>query len=494
MTSSTRAPLHRGPDATRPPHREGREREPGGGFVFDPSVPLHQQATRVDARHCPIAVIGPQGEVCLTSGAMVSAASIEDLGYIAGFHGITQFWIHESALPSLGMPLSMHMPTPGDGLPHAFTSACGPWKQTRPGLKMWGHWWQRGMAGFDLHIPAYAGRSSSGKWVSPFAGTDGPWCLLSEARSFYDATHGARWCGAGSITSDNWLRGRLKGRLAPTEEPPPIEDGSALELAYMWHRTPGEDERGFRYVHGLDLNLSYAAPVSSLELPTGRVEHRPFPCRFDPRLPGVYLFEPGPWPGSGPPPWGSGIPWEEEGVVWVTAPAAERMVQLGYEPIEAWVWPDHGRHLRGWYEMLRDARLELLGGGPALQAVKQTCRMGLGRLSSERRSLTRGAESLEDDPLFQPYWDWAAIAELRCRLQRRVSQLKMTPVAVHTDAVYFLSSRRDPEAVAHAFGLPLGDGLGQFKSAGSCSARDAREALALSDSSAAVTALAELMA
>jgi len=262
----------------------------------------------------------------------------------------------------------------------------------------------------------------------------------------------------------------------------------------MWHRQPRDDERSFRYVHGLDLNLSYAAPVSSLELPTGRVEHREFPCRFDPRLPGVYLFEPGPWPGSGPPPWGSGIPQEDDSSIWVTAPTGERMVQLGYEPIEAWVWPEHGRHLRGWYEMLRDARLELLDGGAALQAVKQTCRMGLGRLSSERRSLSRGAEALEDDPLFQPYWDWAAIAELRSRLQRRVSRLKVVPVAVHTDAVYFLSSRKDPETLGEAFGLPMGDGLGQFKAAGSCSAREAREALALRESSAAVTALAELMA
>jgi hypothetical protein len=170
------------------------------------------------------------------------------------------------------------------------------------------------------------------------------------------------------------------------------------------------------------------------------------------------------------------------------------MSQLGYEPLEAYVWPEHGRHLRGWYEMLRDARLELLGGGAALQAVKQTCRMGLGRLSSERRSLTRGAEALEDDPLFQPYWDWAAIAELRCRLQRRVAALKVVPVAVHTDAIYFLSSRKDPDALGEAFGLPMGDGLGQFKAAGSCRASDAREALSLPESSAAVTALAELMA
>lgn len=491
---STTRSQYRRPYAARPSQREGQEREksPGSGLTFDPTLPLDQQTTTVIRRHCPIGVIGIGGEVCSTDPTLPPIGSVEDLGRLAVDYGLTQFWIHESALGSLGMPLSMHMTGPGDGLPHPFTSAAGAWKQTRPGLKMWGHWWQRGMAGFDLHIPAYAGRSSSGKWVSPFGGTDGPWSLLSEARAFYEATHGARWCGAGSITSDNWLRGRLKGRLAPTEEPPPVEDGAALELAYVWHRRPADDEKSFRYVHGLDLNLSYAAPVSSLELPTGRVVHRDFPCHFDPRLPGVYLFEPGPWLQSGPPPWGCGIP-EGESTIWVTAPTAERMIQLGYEPVEGWVWPEHGRHLRSWYEMLRDARAELLDGGPALQAVKQTCRMGLGRLSSERRSLTRGAESLEDDPLFQPYWDWAAIAELRCRLQRRVAALKVVPVAVHTDAIYFLSSRKDPDALGEAFGLPMGDGLGQFKAGGSCLARCAREALALVESSAAVAALSELM-
>ena len=73
--------------------------------------------------------------------------------------------------------------------------------------------------------------------------------------------------------------------------------------------------------------------------------------------------EPGPWTGVTPPPWGVGASGDNgDTTIWVTAPAAERMVQLGYEPLEAYVWPEHGRHLRGWYETFRDARAALLDG------------------------------------------------------------------------------------------------------------------------------------
>ncbi len=224
----------------------------------------------------PIAVLGAWGaEGSAFAAGNAAPASIEDLGLLADSLGIEQFWVHESALDPLGFPTSFRPSAPGAGIEHPFTSTRGLWQSSRAGLKRWGYWWRKGQGGFDLHIPAYEDGGRSGP--SPFAGCVSPAELLCEASRFYGATRGARWCGTGSITSDNWLRGHLRGRLAPTEEPPPIEEGLAIELACVWHRQPAHDERHYRYCHGLDLNLSYAAPAGG---PRASTSSSPGPGRI----------------------------------------------------------------------------------------------------------------------------------------------------------------------------------------------------------------------
>ena len=433
-----------------------------------------------------VAVIGPLGLYHLDTLRTHWGNSIEALGALAEAFGITQFWVHESALASLGFPREIDTGRRPAPVPHAFCSQAGDWQSSRPGLKAWGYWWKKGGSGFDLHIPAY-------RLDHPFAGTGSPLELLCHVAHFDRATKGVRWCGSGSITSDVFLRGQLGKRAGSSAVPPPVQHRWALEEQYSWHRRPGPDEQGFRYVHGLDLNLAYANAASSLELPTGEPHRVDWP-KVDARVPGVYLFDPGEWPADLPPPWKvNNFYRPEDGSVWVTTPTAERLAQVGLEPLEGWVWENHGRHLRGWYEMLRDARADVLElGGPALDAVKEIARRGLGRLASEDRTL-RGTEYLEDDPLFQPYWNWAVVAETRCRLQRRISELEVKPVAVDVDCLYFLSSRPSPAYLGARIGLPMGDGLGQFKAHGTGKAKDAMRVLELEDHAQAVAALRELV-
>ena len=448
-------------------------------------------STHSRARQSTIAVLGAERMRLDTGELLELPRSIELMAEASELHGIGQFWVHADALENLGLPRGIRVSGPGEVVSHPFFARASSLTSSRAGLAAWSYWYTPGGSGFDLHIPAYSGDS-------PFSGVSTPGGLGAAVVAWSRASGGVRWAGAGSITSDLFLRARLRAVLAPTAAPPPVEHYLAQETAYLWHRAPGEHERGFKYCHGLDLNLAYAAAASSLELPLGPVEHAPFPFTgFDKRVPGVYLFEPPRWSSPGPAPW---VELEEDGstAVWVTGPTAERMVGMGLEPLEGWIWPQHGRWLRPWYEMLRGAREELLEGPPAaLAAVKQTCRQGLGRLSSERRTLPRGAEYLEDDPTFQPYWNWAVIAEVRCRLWQRVAQLReralVVPVAIDTDALYFLSSRRTPEALADGVGLPYGEGLGQFKAHGSCKASAAREVLELPDTGRAVAALRELV-
>jgi hypothetical protein len=422
-----------------------------------------------------LAVIGSDGLWRCNMPLREYPADIAALGELVESLGLRQVWVHQSAFARLGFPDKIY-PRHGEGHVHPFTTGRGQWGSGRsPGLKHWAYWYRKGGVGFDLHIPAY-GR---GTWQ----GVDSPPELLARVAQFDHATGGVEWKGEGTITSDAFLRRRLRRSLRPTEHPPPVESGEAVETAAQWHRPLTEDEApasgghaGAFYIHGLDLNLAYAAGASSVPLPTGPCEHVDWPT-FDANLAGVYL-----------------IP-EGTTARWVTAPTFQRWEAGGGHALEGYVWPDSKRHLRAWYEMVRDARAELLeGGGAALEAVKVICHEGVGRMASKVRTLPAG-KTLADDPTYQPYWAWAVIAEVRERLLARVDGLKdpkgvrVRPVAIDVDCLYFASRRSSPAALAVALQLPLGNGLGQFKPAGTCKVKQVAEALASDHTPDAIKAL-----
>ena len=416
-----------------------------------------------------VAVVGREGVLVGSRIYKVIPSTLERLGYMAEALGVTQVWVHEGALVPLGFPPSLHAPRSGEGVDHHFTRERGEWTSgPRGGLRSWGYWYKRGGHGFDLHVPAY-GRG-------PFGSIETAGELLHRVAQFDKATGGMAWKGTGAVTSDAYLRRRLRKVLRPTELPEPMASGAALERPAIWHRPAGEGEQRLRYCYAFDLNLAYAAPASSLPLPLGECRHVEWPT-FDPKMAGVYLVE-------------------VDGVArWVTAPTLQRLEAKGNSPLEGYVWPDSKRHLRGWYETVRDARAELLeGGGPALVAVKDVCREGLGRMASKVRTVPDGQE-LADDRTFQPYWAWAVIAEARERLLGRLEAMpdSAAVVAVDTDCIYVLSSSTSASMLGVRLGLPMGEGLGQFKHAGTGSGREAREALEERRSSRAVAILRELV-
>lgn len=440
----------------------------------------------------PIAVVG--NGVLWRGGEPVlrTPESVEELAELAERHGIAQFWIHETALPALGMPSEIDDAAAAPARAHGFTERSGPWRSSRPGLYGRAYWWKRGADGFDLVIPAY------GRADNAFRGIRTAAELLGAVVAFGIATGGARWMGSGAITSDVLIRELLGDRLAPTQCPPPVAEKWAAELALSWHRAvPADAARRFRFVHALDLNGSYLPAASSIELGSGTVRRVDWPGADRRPAPGLYAFDLPPWDRADPPPYVRPSWVDDAGPTWCTAPTAERLIQCGHEPIEAWLYERQGRYLRPWYERLRDARAALLDGpAPALEAVKQTYRQGIGRLAAdEGRTLSRGVEYLDDEPGFQPVWSWSVIAEARCRLQRKVAALEELPVAIDTDALYFLSSRRTPELVGEALGLRVGDGLGEWKAHGSARAADAVEILSSRRDSARIVAeLRELVA
>lgn len=389
-----------------------------------------------------------------------SFSCVDDLCTWAAWIGVDQVWIHESALGDL---LPVAIPKGAPAVPFLRADQWedrGAAGRPRPHRKFW----QTGGRSVHLIVPG---------WVkdNPFAGIPTSDRLMS-AVARYDAAGGPVWHTSPGTTSDAWLRShwRRGDKLRATERPDPVEHEWATETSFGWTRLPDERERGAKYGIALDVNSAYPAAAGSVELPAGPFEHRDFPT-VDARLPGVWLIEPPKWDDPSIP-----APWPERfdgGASWVTTPTAERCAQLGVEPIEAYVWPEHRRFLRGWSEMIRDARNVVADArwtGPERHAVKAVGVRGLGRLAAKDRA--KGI----DDELYQPYWDWAVIAEARCRLHRRLAKAVDKPVAIHVDCCYWLTDIDDPVAFAERNGLRLG-GFGGLKPAGVVPASDVIDAL-----------------
>ena len=436
-----------------------------------------------EAPACPyVGVLGRDGLVTHDWLVHRDFATLGELGAELERHGLRQVWVHEGALERLkarpGWPLGW---LEGGG----FVT-----RSSSPVLSGFSKWWRPGGFGFSLHIPALENDSA-------FAGAPGAYELLCDIAWYEHATRGTLpWRGGGTITSDAWLRETYRSRrrkveLAVTEHPMPVLNGAAREARWYWSRPPIGPERNMRYCHALDLNLAYAAVAGSLPLPSGGVVHTELPT-FDKRKPGIWLIEPEEWSDPYlPAPWQDDHRRHREGPHWVTTPTMERCDQLGLWPIESYTWPESHAFMRPWYEQVKHARAELFSvGGAPLAAIKQVSRRGVGRLASRTRS-----KPPETDELYQPYWTWAIIAETRARLHRRMSALaelrgpRIAPVAMDTDCIYFLSSRPSPEILAIRLGLPLGNGLGEFKVAGSCAGAEAREVLEGSGSVAALRKL-----
>lgn len=347
--------------------------------------------------------------------------------------GVDQVWLTPSALRALSLPEELPKATPlASPLLEAGTLNA-PASQDR--LSSWLTFWNPEHR-FEVGIPAW-------DRTSPWHPCVADYHLLSELISYSEALPGWRWVRNGAVTSDVWLRGHWRGLKSSGD---PVDQGNNAEPDLVHVRgdlTPAEKRA--RYCHAYDLNAMYLSASSSIALPSG--EARP-----------VEL-----WRGA------------EEGPGWwplekyVTSPTAIYRSPKGTVWCsDAYYWPESHRYLEPWYKALRDARGALLAeGGPALDAVKDIYRKGIGRLGSTKRPR-------DNDPLYHPYWRQAVMAEARCRLLRRIASFSARPFAVDVDCVFFLTSTSDPIVFGEKVGIPLGPGLGQFKVKGSGRAKTAR--------------------
>jgi hypothetical protein len=336
-----------------------------------------------------------------------------------------------------------------------------------------------------LEIDGIKYRSAAWEPSSPFAGIQDPYELFRALWELEAALGGVAWFQSGAVTSDVLLRhlhrpprARAIGRTElppPAIKPKPGARAPGGEAPFMWHRAPIEGIDRGGWVHHYDLNGAYLAAASKLRLPQGapirvdgfaleELEHpqRPIP-------PGYWRIEPIEWEISvWPEPWGNRP--KKDAELWVTTPTLRFLREIDWPAKirDGWYWLDTCEALTPWYERLRDARKRL--EGPALEAIKQIYRQGIGRLASDNRSN-------RDDPLYQPAWAHHVIAESRARILRRITQLARVPLAVEVDSLWVQHEAGDPETAAAELRLPLGAGLGQWKPLGSIRAESAWQVL-----------------
>ncbi|MER7179488.1 helix-turn-helix domain-containing protein [Streptomyces hyaluromycini] len=331
--------------------------------------------------------------------------------------------------------------------------------------------------------------------------------------------------------TDTWISGPNSGALTQAVDPAPPEapdEHPVVTARYPrgHQRTPAEvlDEEAFDWIRdpeqltddecqkafavGIDVNMAFAAAVNRLTVGLSAPVHANRP-RFDKKTPGSWLVDlshidldtrlPNPFTPHGLRP---------EGPAWYATPTVAYAAELGYDitPLEAWLRPDSGSYLDGWYTRLRDAYLatmERLGvtagmneadflaamehhkeADPAqaavLSAIKATVKGGIGKLRERPQGVGyRPGERWPalERPTWRPDIRAAVIAAARVNMHRKMLKLAaagLFPIAVLSDCAVYLSDGptpsdflpRTPEGKPLHGGFRLGVSPGMVKHEG----------------------------
>ncbi|MFE0043677.1 telomere-associated protein Tap [Streptomyces albireticuli] len=266
-----------------------------------------------------------------------------------------------------------------------------------------------------------------------------------------------------------------------------------FEEAYDWARDLTDSECMKRYLVGIDVNLAFGAAANGALVGLASPPVHVTNPVFDAALPGSWLVDlshidlgrvkvakqwraldgtllPSPFTPTGEHP---------EGPAWYATPTVAYAVELGYDvtPLEAWVRPEAGRFLDGWYKRLRDAYvdtmadlgvtenltpqqfLEAMDGcrsrdpemGIVLDAIKMTVKGGIGKLQEKARGggwKPGQAWPALARPTWRPDIRAAVISRARINMHRKMLTLAAAtgryPVAVLSDCAVYAADGPSP--------------------------------------------------
>lgn len=341
------------------------------------------------------------------------------------------------------------------------------------------------------------GSDAAGSWrvfvVRPEfdgGGVCGPWLgcdprTVWQALTAFERAVGVSWAESIGRTAERLILathppargGRRLDRVVQLPEPAVV---SNLEQPYgSWARPLTGPERRAGWVHVFDANAQYLSAWSGAVLGHGDPVHHTRP-QFDRRKAGLWRLEG--MPASLRP---ELPPVALEGREWFATPTVDRLLEVcdGSDAplvLEAWIWPDQSRYLRGAADRMRDARAyalatrddlarrvrtdanadgerligQLVAAELVVDMVKSLYRVETGRFNMAGRESSRW---------YRPDWGHTIRALARCNLHRRLWQLGAAPFAIATDGLVFAADEPDPQRFADRIRLPIGTALGQYK-------------------------------
>ncbi|MFF7816086.1 telomere-associated protein Tap [Streptomyces sp. NPDC007945] len=266
-----------------------------------------------------------------------------------------------------------------------------------------------------------------------------------------------------------------------------------FEEAYDWARELTDEECLKPHLVGIDVNMAFAAAANGLPVGLASAPVHILDPVFDPAVPGSWLVDlshvdlsrvrvgkqwldlrgellPSPFTPTGEAP---------TGPAWYATPTVAYAVELGYDvaPVEAWLRPEAGRYLDGWYQRLRNAYIATMDdlGVPdklppdqfltamddykardpeaaiVLGAIKNTVKGGIGKLQEKARG--GGWRPGQSWPaLARPTWRpdirAAVISRARTGMHRKMVALAAAtgayPIAVLSDCAVYAADGPSP--------------------------------------------------
>lgn len=297
---------------------------------------------------------------------------------------------------------------------------------------------------------------------------DPPALMVERLEQFNEYT-GAAWqmtAGVSGCASIRRLVGRRKGGL-PKGAPHwgvgarrGVADERQAAGDIGWSRVLTRIERECQWVHGYDLNAARLAATGVADLPYERLSHVEG-APFDPALGGYWLVRVEDIPGdhrARP----QLVPRSNRvgNLAWLTTPVMKELMDRGHLPdvLEAYVSPAK-RWLYAWANRIDKARLHAWENygktHPLYRSLRGVWTETIGMIERDGGSISL------------PVVAHTIIDRQRVTVSRHIDaiyqRLRLYPVRVMTDAIYYASHNENAESFAQELGITLGRGLGQFK-------------------------------